>query len=597
MTETAPRTVIDAFRNTVDSRPDEVSVRTLDDSVCLTWSQLRERSENAARGLHELGLRRGQCIGLLLTNRPEFTVCDLAAMQLGATPFSIYNTYAPEQIAFVVADSGAEVLITEQALLPGLLAAWDALPNLRSVVVVDGAAPAGGTTLTDIEAAGRTSGFDLEGASGAVGPDDVITLIYTSGTTGDPKGVEITHDNVIAAAEAAEGRVSWPDPARVISWLPAAHIAERVVHYYLPVIHGATVTTCPDPRQVGEYLPAVQPTWFFAVPRVWEKMRAALEVALAALPDGQGTAALAAGRAKVRHEQAGEAVPAAVAEAVTEYDRALFSGLRAKLGFGSLATATVGAAPIPPEVLEFFHAIGVSVSEAWGMSETTALGSSNPPGRIRIGTIGLAGPGIEVRLADDGELLVRGRCVMRGYRNQPEKTAEAVVDGWLYTGDIATIDDEGYLRIVDRKKELIINAMGKNMSPAFIESRLKSASPLIGQVCVIGDRRPYNTALIVLDADAAPAWAVAQGLGGSTLAELARDDRVRAAVEQGVADANARLARVEQIKRFTVIAGDWLPAGDELTPTMKLRRRPIAAKYADLIEVMYEQAQRKDALR
>jgi len=254
----------------------------------------------------------------------------------------------------------------------------------------------------------------------------------------------------------------------------------------------------------------------------------------------------------------------------------------------SSTSTGVGAAPTPVEVLEFFHAIGLPLAELWGMSETCGAGSVNPTGKIKIGTVGPPAPGVEIKLDTDGEVLVKSDVVMLGYRNLPEMTAEAFTeDGWLRTGDIGAFDEDGYLTIVDRKKEIIINAAGKNMSPANIEASLKSASPLIGQACCIGDRRPYNTALLVLDPDFAPAWAAQQGIEKTSLESLARDERVRAAVQEAIDAANAKLARVEQIKKFTIIEGDWLPGGEELTPTMKLKRKPIAARYADVIEAMY----------
>jgi long-chain acyl-CoA synthetase len=312
---------------------------------------------------------------------------------------------------------------------------------------------------------------------------------------------------------------------------------------------------------------------------------------LAGLPEEQrapAQAGLEAALRKVRLEQAGEPVPAELAAAVAAADERLFAGLRAQLGFDELVAVNVGAAPTPVEVIEFFHAIGVPVAELWGMSETCGAGCCNPPERIKIGTVGPPAPGIEVRLADDGELLVRSDVVMVGYRNLPEQTAEALdEDGWLHTGDIATIDDEGYVTLVDRKKELIISAGGKNMSPANIEATLKASSPLIGQACVVGDRRPFNVALLVLDTDFAPAWAAQHGLEERSLEALAADERMRAAVQQGVDAANAKLARVEQIKRFHLVASDWLPGGEELTPTMKLKRSPIDAKYAGEIDALY----------
>jgi long-subunit acyl-CoA synthetase (AMP-forming) len=419
----------------------------------------------------------------------------------------------------------------------------------------------------------------------------VLTLIYTSGTTGPPKGVQLAHSNIMSVVRTIQELIQLDPGARVISWLPAAHIAERNAHHYIPVVFAGEVTTCDNPREIISVLPKVHPNWFFAVPRIWEKLKAGLETMMAAQDEetrAKGEAAIAAAIEKVRLEQRGEAVPAELAEKVAAADEQMFSKLRGMLGLDEVVTVNVGAAPTPPDVLEFFHAIGIELAELWGMSETCGAGTCNPPGKVKIGTVGPASPGIEVKLADDGEVLVRGGCVMLGYRNQPDKTRETMTDdGWLQTGDIGQLDDDGYLKIVDRKKEIIINAAGKNMSPANIESTLKGASPLIGQVAVIGDRRPYNTALIVLDTDYAPAWAEKNGLSDTSLEALAGEEKVREAVQKGVDAANEKLARVEQIKKFTLIAGDWAPGGEELTPTMKLKRKPIAEKYEDEIEGMY----------
>ena len=434
--------------------------------------------------------------------------------------------------------------------------------------------------------------FDVSGPVAAVGPDDLLTLIYTSGTTGPPKGVQLTHRNLMTLTAGVDDIVDFPDRgAKVISWLPAAHIAERGAHYYLPVIRGCTVTICPNPREIIAFLPKVRPTWFFAVPRIWEKLKAGLEANLAHLPGEQGEAAQAgldAALRRLRLEQAGEPVPEQLAAAVQKADDEMFSGLRQMLGLDEAVAVNVGAAPTPLEVLEFFHAIGIPIGELWGMSETCGTATVNPPGRIKLGTVGPPVPGVELRLAEDGEVLVRSPLNMAGYRNMPEKTAETIdADGWLATGDIGELDADGYLRIVDRKKELIINAAGKNMSPANIESKLKAASPLIGQAVAIGDRRPYNVALIVLDPDFAPAWARQNGLEGKSDEELASDEALIAAIQEGVDAANAKMSRVEQIKKFTVLATDWAPGGDELTPTMKLKRRPIAEKYEGEIETLY----------
>jgi long-chain acyl-CoA synthetase len=561
-------TLARAFRTTVSEHPDRVAVRTKDDEVSWTWGELAKRVDVLAGGLAAQGVRRGDTVALMLANRPEFHLADLACMTLGATPFSIYATFTREQIEYVVADAGAKVALIEAAFA-------DRFPALEHVLVLEDGWPS-------------EPGFDAEPHWSAIEPDDLITLIYTSGTTGPPKGVQLTHRNLTAAVRTVEALIRFPDGSRVISWLPAAHIAERMAHHYLPIAYAMTITCCPNAREVAGYLPAVRPTWFFAVPRIWEKLKAGME---AFLTQGENAARnrewLAAAARKVEHEQAGEPVPDVLAASVEEADRELFAGLRGMLGLDEAASVNVGAAPTPRDVLVFFHAIGIPLAELWGMSETCGAGCCNPPGKVKIGSVGPATPGVEVRLGDDGELLVRSEVVMPGYRNAPDKTAEALDgDGWLHTGDIAAIDDDGYVTIVDRKKEIIINAAGKNMSPANIESALKGASPLIGQACVIGDGRPYNTALIVLDSDFGPAWASSQGIDGD-FGALARDERVRAAVQKGVDSANAKLARVEQIKRFTLVESDWLPGGDELTPTMKLKRKPIAAKYADEITAMY----------
>jgi long-chain acyl-CoA synthetase len=583
------RTVAEAFRVTAAERADEVAIRTKEDAFTITWGALRERVDALAGGLAKLGAGRGETVALMLSNRPEFHLCDLAAMMLGATPFSIYNTYSPEQIAYLLSDAEAKVVICEQQFLPQIVQARASVPGVEHVIVVDGEAPAGTLALADVE--GSNAGFDVEASVAQLQGSDVLTLIYTSGTTGPPKGVQLIHRNLLAAVEGLDELIEFPEDGRVISWLPAAHVAERNAHHYLPIVFGLQITCCDDPRQVLSYLPEVRPSWFFAVPRIWEKLKAGLETMMAAQPDEQQQrtqAALDAALRKVRLEQAGEPVPAELTEQVARADAEIFAGLRAMLGLDQVEAINVGAAPTPVEVLEFFHAIGLPLAELWGMSETCGAGSVNPREKIRIGTVGPPAPGVQLKLDVDGEVLIKSDVVMPGYRNLPEKTKEAFTeDGWLRTGDIGEFDEEGYLKIVDRKKELIIGAAGKNMSPANIEATLKSSSPLIGQACCIGDMRAYNTALLVLDPDFAPAWAAAQGIEGKTLEQLAHDERVRAAVQEGVDRANAKLARVEQIKRFTIVEGDWLPSGDELTPTMKLKRKPIAEKYAETIAAMY----------
>jgi long-subunit acyl-CoA synthetase (AMP-forming) len=383
-----------------------------------------------------------------------------------------------------------------------------------------------------------------------VSPDDLLTLIYTSGTTGPPKGVQITHGNVMSLLASLSDRLGLPDGIRAISWLPMAHVAERLCTHYFPIVHGWSVTTCANPKAIAGLIPAVRPEFFFSPPRLWEKLRAGVLASSGDVPEGDAAAA----------------------------------ALRA-IGLDALRVAIVGAAPCPPEVVRFWHALGVRLCEVYGMSETTGVATVNPPDAVRIGTVGPPLPNVEVRLGEADEVLVRGANVMRGYRNLPEKTAEALdAEGWLHTGDVGAFDDAGYLKIVDRIKEIIISAAGKNMSPANIEAELKTSGRLIGQACCIGDARPYNVALITLDPDAAAAFAAGHGIAPET---VATDDVVRAEVAAAVQEANTRLARVEQVRKFTILPEDWVVDGDELTPTMKLKRAAITAKYAGEIEAMY----------
>jgi len=584
-------TVCAAFQRTAAEHADRTAIRTKGDEFSITWSEYAERVERTAAGLAGLGLERGQTIAVMLTNRPEFHLVDSAAMHLGATPFSIYNTYSPEQIDYLVSDAGNRIIVTERALADRILEAQRRNNALEHVVVVDGAGEDGTLSLEDVW--GRAAGgFDFESAWRAVEPDDVLTLIYTSGTTGPPKGVQITHDNMLAGGQSFDEMIQFPDGARVVSYLPMAHIAERACSHYLPILFGFTTTCCPDPRQVIAYLPEVRPGWFFSVPRIWEKAKATLEAGIEANENEQQKqavkSAIEVGLRKSRAEQAGEEVSDELRRQYQQADEQVLSGIRKMIGLDEAQAVNVGAAPTPPEVIEFFHALGIPLAELWGMSETCGAGTCNRPERVKIGSVGPASPGVEIALAEDGEVLVRGRVVMKGYRNQPDKTKETIdSDGWLHTGDIGELDDEGFLKIVDRKKELIISAAGKNMSPANIEAKVKTSSPLIGQAVAIGDGRSYNTALITLDPDSAPGFAKKQGIDDASLESLAGQQAVIDAVQEGVDRANEQLARVEQIKKFTILPTDWEPGGDELTPTMKLKRKPIAEKYAEEIEGLY----------
>ena len=578
----------EAFTKTVARLGDDTALVSEEEDVRYSWNELSARVRAIAGGLNSLGLERGDTVSMLMGNRSDFIPTDLAAVSLGTVPFSVYQTSSPEQLEYVLSDSAARVIIIEPVFLPKLDAIRGNLPHLQHVVVLGG----DGGTMTYDELLAADPDFDPMPIAEQVGLEDPLTLIYTSGTTGPPKGVSLTHGNLLRMLTSViEGVIDLPvEGSRVISWLPAAHIAERGANYYLAMMRGFEVHICPDPKRIIEFLPKVRPTWFLAVPRIWEKLKSGLEAMLAGLPDEQREKAqgdLAAAIEKVRLEQAGKEVPEDLAARVKEADENLYAALRQNLGFDKFVAVSVSAAPIPVEVLEFFHAIGIPIGELWGMSETCGVITINPPEAIRIGTVGPPAPGVKVRVADDGELLCQSPYVMPEYRNQPEKTAETIIDGWLYTGDIGAIDEDGYVRILDRKKELIINAAGKNMSPANIEAHVKAASPVISQCVAIGDARSYNVALISLDPDFAPIWASQNGLEGVSLEDLAEAPEVRAAVQAGIDSANQKMARVEQIKKFSIIPGEWLPGGEELTPTMKLKRKPISAKYEAEIEALY----------
>ncbi|HTP19154.1 MAG TPA: long-chain fatty acid--CoA ligase [Solirubrobacteraceae bacterium] len=586
-----PATLCEAFQRSAAAHADQVALRTHGESDQISWSEYSQRVEEVAAGLAALGIGRGDTVAMMLSNRPEAFIVDTAALHLGATPFSIYNTSAPEQIAYLLGNAESRVVVCETQYAEQISAARASLPALEHVFVVGGTA-AGTREFCELGTLGEPD-FDFEAGWRAVRPDDVAVLIYTSGTTGPPKGVEITHSNVIA--DFGMTMSVFPglrEHGRMLSYLPMAHLADRMVAHYPALLTGATITCLPNARQISDALLEVRPTFYATVPRMWEKAKAAIEISIEREPDERRRAeilgALDAGIRKVRLEIERAPVPPELAEQCRRADARVFSRLRAQLGFDRSIALLSGGAPIDAEVLEFFAALGLPICETWGMSETTSSVTTSRPGAIRIGTVGQALPGVELKLAADGEVLVRGPNVMRGYHNDPRKTAEAIdPDGWLHTGDIGELDADGYLKIVDRKKELIINAAGKNMSPSNIENKLKSASHLIGPAVAIGDRRPYNSALIVLDPDAVGEFARTQGLADASVARLAGNERVQAEIAAAVQRANAQLSRVEQIKKFTILPVEWLPDSDELTPTLKLKRRAIAQKYAAEIDAMY----------
>lgn len=583
----APATLCEAFQRTASIDPEAVALRTPGGAQTLTWRQLADQVRKVAVGLAGLGVRRGDTVSLMMANRIEFYPFEIGAQHLGATSFSVYNTLPAEQLTYLFDNAGTKVAICEQQYVDRIRASG---APIEHIVCIDGSPP-GTLSVDDLYAAARPD-FDFEATWRAVQPEDVVTLIYTSGTTGNPKGVEMTHASLLFEAHGLDAVLGSRFGDRTTSYLPSAHIADRMMALYPLEVFGTQVTAVDDARAVAAALPDVRPTVWAAVPRVWEKLKAAIEFVIASETDDvkrqalQWAMSVAARRAAAL--VSGEPEPAELAAEWARADELVLSKLRERLGFGELRWAVSGAAPIPKETLAFFAGIGIPISEVWGMSELSCAASVAHPDDTRLGTVGKLLPGLEGRLAEDGEFLIRGPLVMKGYRKEPEKTAEAIdADGWLHTGDIIEVDADGYLRIVDRKKELIINAAGKNMSPANIENAILAACPMVGVMIAIGEGRPYNTALMVFDADSVGPYAAQRGLSDASPAALAADPEVIAQIAAGVAAGNEKLSRVEQIKRFRVLPTLWEPGGDEITLTMKLKRKPIMAKYPEEIEQLY----------
>ncbi|OBF98724.1 AMP-dependent synthetase [Mycobacterium sp. 852014-52450_SCH5900713] len=582
-----PGTLCEAFQRNASIDPDTVALRTPGDTQTMTWRELAAQVRKVTAGLAGLGVARGDTVSLMMANRVEFYPFEIGAQHLGATSFSVYNTLPAEQLTYLFDNAGTKVAICEEQYVDRIRASG---APIEHIVCIDGSPP-GTISVDDLYAAAQQD-FDFEAAWRAVRPDDVVTLIYTSGTTGNPKGVEMTHAHLLFEAYALNAVLPFQFGERVTSYLPTAHIADRVMGLYALEVFGAQVTAVSDVRAIAAALPDVRPTVWGGVPRVWEKLKAGIEFAVSSETDEvkrqalQWAMSVADKRAAVL--VAGEPMPDELAAEWAQADELVLSKLRERLGFGDLRWAVSGAAPIPKETLAFFLGIGIPIAEGWGMSELSCVATISHPSDARLGTVGKLLPGLEGKIADDGEFLVRGPLVMRGYRKEPAKTAEAIdADGWLHTGDIIDVDDDGYLRIIDRKKELIINAAGKNMSPANIENTVLAACPMVGVMITIGDGRPYNAALMVFDAESVGPYAAQHGLAAASPAALANHPEVISRIAAGVAEGNAKLSRVEQIKRFRILPELWEPGGDEITLTMKLKRKPIMTKYASEIEELY----------
>ena len=582
-----PATMCEAFQRTASIDPDAVSLMTPGGTQTMTWREYAAQVRKVAAGLAGLGVRRGDTVSLMMGNRIEFYPLEVGAQHLGATSFSVYNTLPAEQMTYLFDNAGTKVAICEEQYVDRIRASGAAIEH---IVCIDGS-PAGTISVDDLYAAAPDD-FDFESTWRAVQPDDVVTLIYTSGTTGNPKGVEMTHANLLFEGYGLEAVLGIKFGDRITSFLPSAHIADRMTALYAQEMFGTQITVVSDGRAIAATLPDVRPTIWGAVPRIWEKLKSGIEFTVSHETDDAKRQAMERAMSVAAKRGAallaGEPMSDEAAAEWAKADELVLSKLREQLGFGELRWALSGAAPIPKETLAFFGGIGIPIVECWGMSELSCAATAIHPRDARLGAVGKLLPGLEHKIADDGEYLVRGPLVMKGYRKEPAKTAEAIdADGWLHTGDICEIDADGYVRVVDRKKELIINAAGKNMSPSNIENHILAACDMVGVMITIGDGRPYNTALLVFDADSVGPYAAQHGLSDASPAALAADPEVIARIAAGVAEGNTKLSRVEQIKRFRILPTLWEPGGDEITLTMKLKRKPIFAKYSAEIEDLY----------
>ncbi len=560
----------------------------------LTLSELADHTARLAAGLRDLGVGAGDTVVMMIRNRQEFHALDLAVLFLGATPVSIYNSSAPDQIQYLINDCGAKVAIVEDdGFLDRFASVREQIPTIEHFVIIE----PGDTDAGDTVAYADLLGFepvDLAEEAETATLDDTATIIYTSGTTGPPKGVVLTHSNIVwtleSVGQSMRDQTDIDDFAgkRHVSYLPMAHVMERLLGHYYLIDFATKLYCCPETSQMPAMVREAKPNVFIGVPRVWEKMYAGVTAALAAdaEKERQFNEAVAAATPIMARMTSGDASDDDIAT-WNFLDEVGFKAVRGLIGLDEVEIGISGAAPIPAEILEWFRAIGVPLTEGYGLSETTAVLSW--AAAAKPGYVGKPAAGVEVLIADDGEVLARGGNMFKEYLGQPEKTAETIdSDGWVHTGDIGELDADGYLKIVDRKKELIITAGGKNISPANLEAALKMI-PLVGQACAVGEQRPFVAALVVLDPDSAAAWAAEHGLTGdaATVEALAEHPEVVAEIEAGLTEAMANFNNAESVKKVKVLGAEWLPDSELLTPTSKLKRRGIMSTFAAEIDELY----------
>ncbi len=584
-----PPTVAGAMVATVAARPDEAALRwrVPDGWSSWTWRDYADRAARVATGLRELGVERGDRIVLMTRNRPELHAADMAALLVGAVPVSVYESSSAEQVRYVAGHAGAVMAIVEPEFLERAVGAREALGGRRHVVVISDPGTDLAPGLVPFSTLLDAAPADLGAAAAAARSADLATLIYTSGTTGPPKAVEITHGNVSwtvrSLVQAVGHRLAgW----RMVSFLPMAHVAERVATHYLHVFEGTEVTTCGDARLVLDYLRDVRPQGVFSVPLVWERAYASIRALAAANPE-QGALvepALAVGRQVAEARSAGRLLGFDLERQWAQADRVL-AVVRELMGLDQVEVAISAAAPIDPEIVVFFRSLGVPLSELYGLSESTGPLTWDPY-QVHPGDVGRPIPGCEIRVAPDGEILARGGNVFAGYFKDPGRTAEAIdADGWLHTGDLGVLE-EGRLRIVGRKKDLIVTAGGENISPANIETAIRSA-PLVDQACVAGDGRPYVVALVTVDPEALRSWAREHDLATVPTTELLHRSELRAEIARELSDATQRFSRAERPRRFAILDDEWPVDSELVTATMKVRRDRVQAKYAAEIEALY----------
>lgn len=549
----------------------------------VTTSQFLDDVRGLAKGFVAAGIEPGDRVAIMARTRYEWTLVDFAAWMAAAVPVPIYETSSAEQVEWIIADSGASALVVETAAHAATVRqVADGVPTLQHTWVIDD-----GDLTSVSERGAEVEDSELEARLDATGRDSLATIIYTSGTTGRPKGCELTHDNFLGLAEnaiAKLGDVVARDGASTLLFLPLAHVFARFIEV-LCVTAEAKMGHSADIANILDDFQAFQPSFILAVPRVFEKIyNKANETATA---DGKGAIFGRAADTAVAYSEALDkgSVPLGLKIKYAVFDKLVYAKLRTKMG-GRVQYAVSGGAPLGTRLGHFFRGVGVTILEGYGLTETTAPLSVNIPEKVKIGTVGPPLPGVSVRIEEDGEILVQGLNVLRGYRGNEQASAEAVVDGWFHTGDLGELDEDGYLRITGRKKEILVTAGGKNVAPAVLEDRLR-AHPLVSQCMVVGDGKPFIAALVTIDEEMLPGWAANNGLGAITVAQARTDETVLAEIQRAVDDANKAVSKAESIRKFAVLEEDFTEENGTLTPSLKLRRNVVMRDYEDQVEALY----------